>query len=78
MIVAVLIGYHTKFAAGLFVGFAVIDNIINNAFWVHWNSYLWDVLKFDFFQQLSSIGGVMQLLIYGGGKLSMDAKLKDR
>merc|ERR1711935_959350 len=78
MILAVFIGYQTKFAAGLFIAFSMTDNIIFNAFWMHWGTYVFEIMKFDFFQQLSSIGGVMQLLIYGGGKLSLDAKLKDR
>ena len=62
---AVLIGYQTKFAAGLFIAFSMVDNIIFNAFWMHWGTYVFEIMKFDFFQQLSSIGGVMQLLIYG-------------
>ena len=55
---------------------AMAHNIYDNAFWMYWNSYLFDMLRFDFFQQLSSIGGFMQLLIYGGGKLSIDARMK--
>ena len=55
----------------------MLHNIWENAFWMHFgNSNLFDILRFDFFQQLSSIGGFVQLLIYGGGKLSIDARLK--
>jgi len=54
----------------------MIHNIYENCFWMHLGDYLFDIMKFDFFQQLSSIGGFIQLLVYGGGKLSVDARLK--
>lgn len=78
LIIAVLVGYQTKFAAGLFCAYSMVDNMFSNCFWMYYGTYTYDIAKFDFFQQTSSIGGVMQLLIYGGGKLSLDAKLKDK
>ena len=65
LITAVLVGYQTKFAAGLFCAYSMVDNIFMNNFWMYYGTYTYDIAKFDFFQQVSSIGGVMQLLIYG-------------
>ena len=63
---AVLVGYQTKFVAGIFVIVATLDNFLVNQFWWYWsNDFVFDLMKFDFFQCLSSIGGVMQLLING-------------
>jgi len=40
------------------------------------NNFLFEELKFEFFQQISAIGGFLQLVVYGGGELSIDARLK--
>ena len=56
---------------------AFVNNIYINPFWWYMRHRDYDLIKFDFFQNLSSIGGFMQLLIYGGGKLSIDGRIKN-
>lgn len=56
---------------------AFVNNLYINPFWWYMRHRDYDLIKFDFFQNLSSIGGFMQLLIYGGGKLSIDGRIKN-
>jgi len=77
MILMVAVGYKTKLVSITLIVALFIHNMRYNNFWRHsTKTYIFDFKKFDFFQALSVIGGIIQLIVYGPGGLSVDDRLK--
>ncbi|QEU58926.1 Erv29 [Kluyveromyces lactis] len=73
--VCIAIGYKTKFASislGLILAFY---NITVNNYWFYGSSKR-DFLKYEFYQNLSIIGGLLLIGNTGAGQLSIDEKKK--
>ncbi|CDK29864.1 unnamed protein product [Kuraishia capsulata CBS 1993] len=74
---AVVVGYKTKFAAVLLVVLFSIYNISSNHYWTYGQrDARRDYLKYEFFQTLSIVGGLLIILNTGAGELSLDEKKK--
>lgn len=70
---AVTIGWKTKLCALALAGYLFIMNFLINPFWMlDANSPHRDLYKYDFFQTLSIIGGLLLLISLGPGKVSLD------
>lgn len=75
--VMVVVGFKAKFSATLLVVILSIFNVLVNNFWtLHEHHPHKDFAKYDFFQILSIVGGLLLLVNSGPGQFSLDEKKK--
>ncbi|KAI9839886.1 MAG: hypothetical protein M1819_000078 [Sarea resinae] len=75
--VMVVVGFKAKWSAVILVVILSIFNIFVNNFWtLHAHHPQKDFAKYDFFQILSIVGGLLLLVNMGPGHISVDEKKK--
>merc|ERR1712032_850232 len=71
------VGYKAKLSALALVSLLFIHNITHNCFWtINARKPLRDFLRYDFFQTLSFMGGLVMVVVIGPGEVSFDEKKK--
>lgn len=74
--VLVAVGFRTKFSAAVLCAMLSLYNVSVNHYWTAPTRSAQDLLRYEFFQTLSIIGGLLIILNTGAGKLSIDEKKK--
>ncbi|KAI9320167.1 SURF4 family-domain-containing protein [Dichotomocladium elegans] len=75
--IMVVVGFKARWSAMFMVLFLSVFNILINNFWsTNHGYYKRDILKYDFFQTLSIVGGFLLLVNMGPGGYSIDEKKK--
>lgn len=74
---SIIVGFKTKFAAFVLFVFLFTYNIFANQFWLYGrHDASRDFLKYEFFQTLSIVGGLLIIVNAGAGEFSIDEKKK--
>lgn len=74
---SIIVGYKTKFAAFVLTVLLFTYNVFANQFWKYGShDSSRDFLKYEFFQTLSIVGGLLIIVNAGAGELSFDEKKK--
>lgn len=74
---SIIVGYKTKFAAFILSIILLSYNLYVNQFWQFANKNSnRDFLKYEFFQTLSIVGGLLIIVNAGAGEFSIDEKKK--
>jgi len=77
LIAMITIGFKTKLFSVVMVFWLMILNVLFNDFWRHRSSsIMYDFKKYDFFQTMTVVGGLLVLVIIGPGGLSLDERKK--
>ena len=77
LIILVAVGYKTKLSALTLVCLLTVINVLANPFWtIDSDKPLHDFLKYDFFQTMSVIGGLLFIVALGPGGVSLDEHKK--
>lgn len=74
---SIIVGYKTKFSAAVLTILLFVYNFLVNQFW-NYSSHdsNRDFLKYEFFQTLSIVGGLLIIVNAGAGEFSIDEKKK--
>ncbi|KAJ3390336.1 hypothetical protein HDU84_007591 [Entophlyctis sp. JEL0112] len=76
--IMVVVGFKAKWSAGFLILFLSVSNVLLNNWWsLHHTHPQRDFQRYDFFQNLSIMGGFLLLVNLGPGGLSMDEKKKN-
>lgn len=74
---SIVIGYKTKFFASILILLLTIHNCLTNHYWSYsYKDSRRDYLRYEFFQTLSIVGGLLLIANTGAGELSIDEKKK--
>ncbi|KAI0980864.1 hypothetical protein GJ496_005895 [Pomphorhynchus laevis] len=77
MMTLVTIGFKTKLCSTVLFFYLGLINVIMNPFWTaRIGSPFHDILRYDFFQTLSVMGGLLYVVMLGPGGVSIDARKK--
>lgn len=78
LMILVVIGFKIKLVVLIFVVWFFVINVYFNVFWIILvYKFMYDFLKYDFFQIMLVIGGLFLVVVLGFGGVFMDEKKKE-
>lgn len=72
VVVAVLVGYQLEISGLVLLVLYLLHNVLNSAFWAVSGTYMREIMRYEFVQTLSIMGGLLLLINLGPGALSVD------
>jgi putative oxidoreductase len=67
--IALILGYRTRFVAAALAAFAIVTALIFHSAFSDQNQFI------HFFKNVAVAGGLLQVVAFGGGRFSLDARL---
>lgn len=78
VVLAVAVGWYMTISGTLLLVLYLVHNVLNSAFWSLGDSYMKDVLRYEWVQTISIMGGLLMLVVNGPGELSVDERMRPR
>lgn len=76
VVLAVAVGWYMTISGTLLLVLYLVHNVLNSAFWSLGDSYMKDVLRYEWVQTISIMGGLLMLVVNGPGELSVDERMR--
>lgn len=74
VIAAVLVGYKINISGSVLIGLYFLHNFLNSPFYAADGEFMKEIMRFEFVQTLSIMGGLMLLVHVGPGEFSVDER----
>ncbi|XP_019619376.1 PREDICTED: surfeit locus protein 4 homolog [Branchiostoma belcheri] len=78
LLLCVMVGYRTRQCAIILAIQFFLVTLVTKTWWLKpWDSTSRDFVKYEFFQAMSAVGGLLQEAVVGPGRASLDERKKD-
>jgi ER-derived vesicles protein len=72
VVLAVLFGFQLEISGSILLTLYFVHNILNSSFWSVRGTYMREIMRYEFVQTLSIMGGLILMISLGPGALSVD------
>lgn len=72
VILAVLVGFQLEISGAILLTLYFVHNVLNSSFWSVNGTYMREIMRYEFVQTLSIMGGLILMISVGPGAISVD------